>query len=405
MLPTRRARPARLPAFLPVTYTEACIILNMIPRIGPVRLRRLLEVFGEPQAILRAPAARLAGVEGIGTEIARGVAAWESEIDLAAELSRVKDAGVSVLTTQSELYPPALRTIYDPPIVLYVWGELTTRDARGISVVGSRRTTFYGVETARKLSSQLAGAGLTVFSGLARGIDTAAHEGALAAKGRTVAVLGCGLSQIYPPENYGLAERIADGSGAVISEFSMGIRPDRQTFPMRNRIISGCGLGLLVVEASLNSGALISAGQALEQGRPVFSVPGPIDRLSSQGTNSLIQQGAKLVMTCEDVLEELDSLPDLFPPVAPAAANSRPLPAPDVPPPVSPAPLPVRAAAVSLRPQEAAVLDAVEQDETPIDRIIAKCGLPTPVVSSTLLALELKKLIKQQPGKHYVRLG
>ncbi len=139
-----------------MTYTEACIIINMIPRMGPVRLRRLLDVFGEPQAILRAPAARLASVEGIGPEIARGVAAWESEVDLPAELARVKDASVSVLTTQSEHYPPALRTIYDPPIVLYVWGELCARDARGVGVVGSRRTTFYGVETARKLSTELA---------------------------------------------------------------------------------------------------------------------------------------------------------------------------------------------------------------------------------------------------------
>ena len=213
-------------------------------------------------------------------------------------------------------------------------------------------------------------------------------------------MLGCGLSQIYPPENYGLAERITGGSGAVISEYAMSVRPDRQTFPMRNRIISGCGLGLLVVEASLNSGALISANQALDQGRPVFAVPGPIDRPSSQGTNRLIQQGAKLVMGSGDVLEELDSLPALFPTTAPAAPTAS-----IDSDPVSPAPLPARIAGADLRPQETAVLDAIERDETPVDRIISKCGLPTPVVSSTLLALELKKLIKQLPGKHYVRLG
>ena len=382
-----------------MTYTEACIVINMVPRVGPVRLRRLLDAFGEPQAVLRAPADRLAAVEGIGPETARIIAGWEQEIDLSAELARTRDAGVHVLTVQSENYPPALRSIYDPPIVLYVWGELTAREARGIGVVGSRKPTFYGTETSKKLSYQLAAAGLTVYSGLARGIDTAAHEGALAAKGRTVAVLGCGLSQIYPPENYGLAERIAAGNGAVVTEFAMTVNPDKQTFPMRNRIISGCSLGLLVVEASLKSGALISAGQALEQGRPVFAIPGQIDKPSSQGTNRLIQQGAKLVMGSEDVLEELDTLPDLFAPPPPPRVS---------PPTVSPAPAPAPVAATltpaGLRAPEVAVLAAVERDETPVDVVIARCGLPTPVVSSTLLALELKKLIKQLPGKLYVRL-
>ncbi len=189
-----------------------------------------------------------------------------------------------------------MRTIHDPPLSLYVWGELEPRDGQGVGVVGSRKTSFYGTETAKKLSYQLAFAGYTIVSGLARGIDTAAHQGALAAKGRTVGVLGCGLSQIYPPENYALAERIADGNGAIVSEFPMTTSPDRQTFPMRNRIISGSSVGLLVVEAGLNSGALISAGQAADQGRTVFAVPGPIDRDTSQGTNRLIQQGAKLVM-------------------------------------------------------------------------------------------------------------
>ncbi len=382
-----------------MTYTEACIVINMVPRVGPVRLRRLLDAFGDPQTVLRTPADRLASVESIGPETARIIAGWEEEIDLPGERARARDAGVQVLTAQSELYPPALRSIYDPPIVLYAWGELTARDARGVGVVGSRKPPFYGTETSKKLSYQLAAAGLTVFSGLARGVDTAAHEGALAAKGRTVAVLGCGLSQIYPPENYGLAERIAAGNGAVVSEFAMGVNPDKQTFPMRNRIISGCSLGLLVIEAGLKSGALISAGQALEQGRPVFAVPGQIDKPSSQGTNRLIQQGAKLVMGSEDVLEELDTLPDLFAPVRPTPP--KPTAVPPTPPDNSP---PAPSAPAGLRDSERAVLAAVERDETPIDRIIATCGLPTAAVSSTLLALELKKLIKQLPGKHYVRL-
>ena len=389
-----------------MTYTEACIVINMVPRVGPVRLRRLLDAFGEPQAVLRASADRLAAVEGIGPETARIIAGWENGIDLPGELARARDAGVRVLTVQDEGYPPALRSIYDPPVVLYVWGELTVRDARGVGVVGSRKPTFYGTETSKKLSYQLAAAGLTIFSGLARGIDTAAHEGALAARGRTVAVLGCGLSQIYPPENYGLAERIAAGSGAVVTEFAMGVNPDKQTFPMRNRIISGCSLGLVVVEASLKSGALISAGQALEQGRPVLAVPGQIDKPSAQGTNRLIQQGAKLVMGPEDVLEELDALPDLFASAPPPRPVAAPQPAGSVPAPVpASSGLPPAATLAGLRGSEAAVLAAVERDETPVDRIVATCGLPTAVVSSTLLALELKKLVKQLPGKHYVRLA
>ena len=211
--------------------------------------------------------------------------------------------------------------------MLYVWGELTPADARSVGVVGSRQCSFYGTETAKKLSYQLATAGFTVFSGLARGIDTAAHQGAVAAKGRTVAVLGCGLNQIYPPENFALAERIADGNGAVVTEFPMGAPPDRTTFPMRNRIISGCSMGLLVIEAGFQSGALISANQAAEQGRTVFAVPGQIDRPGSQGTNRLIQQGAKLVMDAEDILEELTALPGLggaAPRAVPPGANLRP---------------------------------------------------------------------------------
>jgi DNA processing protein len=376
-----------------MTYTEACIALNMIPRMGPVRLRKLLEVFGDPASVLRAPMDRLGAVGGVGAELARLIATWEDHVDLPAELARIAEAGVHVLTTESENYPLLLRTIHDPPIVLYVHGELTAIDSRALGIVGSRQTSYYGIETAKKLAYQLAYAGLTVFSGLARGIDTAAHQGALAAKGRTVAVLGCGLSQVYPPENFELAEKIAAGAGAVISEFAMNVRPDKQTFPMRNRIISGCSLGLLVVEAGAHSGALISAAQAGEQGRSVFAVPGQIDRPSSHGTNRLIQQGAKLVMDSADILEELAELPGFGPlprrvadPGAdPAAPRAMELP--------------------SLKAEEEAIYAAVDRDETPIDRIILKCGLPTSVVASTLCTLELKKLVKQLPGKNFVRLA
>src|SRR5437868_12487280 len=265
--------------------TEACIALNMLPTVGPVRLRKLLQIFKEPENILAAKRDQLRKVEGIGKDVADQISNWESIVDLPAELKRVKEFGATVITQSSPEYPKPLREIHAPPIVLYVWGEIQERDHHALGIIGSRRTTHYGNESAKKLAYQLAYAGLTVISGLARGIDTAAHQGALAAKGRTIAVIGSGLAKLYPPENAGLAEKIRSGNGSVVSEFSMEIEPDRQTFPMRNRIISGWSHGILVVEAGLNSGALITAAQALEQGRSVYAVPGHINAPSAMGSN------------------------------------------------------------------------------------------------------------------------
>src|SRR5947199_745641 len=288
--------------------TEASIALNMLPTVGPVRLRKLLENFREPQQVLAAKRSELRKVEGIGNEVADQISTWESTVDLAAELKRVRDFGATVITQDSPSYPRSLREIHAPPIVLYVWGELQERDHHAIGIIGARRTTHYGMESAKKLAYQLAYAGLTVISGLARGIDTAAHQGALAAKGRTIAVIGSGLAKLYPPENAALADKIRAGNGAIVSEFSMAIEPDRQTFPMRNRIISGWSQGLLVVEAGANSGALISVAQALEQGRNVYAVPGHINAPTAIGSNRLIQQGAKLVMDASDILDDLQIL-------------------------------------------------------------------------------------------------
>ena len=363
--------------------TEACIVLNMLPTVGPVRLRKLLEVFKEPQQILSAKRSELRKVEGIGGEVADQIASWESIVDLAAELARIRDFGATVITQQSPSYPKSLREIHAPPIVLYLWGELNERDHHAIGIIGARRTTHYGTESAKKLAYQVAYAGLTVISGLARGIDTAAHQGALAAKGRTIAVIGSGLSKLYPPENRGLAEKIRDGNGAIVSEFSMEIEPDRQTFPMRNRIIAGWSHGIVVVEAGLNSGALITASQAVEQGRSVYAVPGHINAPSALGSNRLIQQGAKLVMDASDILDDLQILlPETKP--SPEAA-ARPLP--------------------PLSEDERRVYEAINSTETPIDQISAKCDLPSAIVSSTLLRLELKRLVKQLPGKYFVKLG
>jgi DNA processing protein len=363
--------------------TEACIALNMLPTVGPVRLRKLLEVFKEPQSVLAAKRTELRAVEGIGNEVADQISNWESIVDLTAELNRIREFGATVITQESSSYPKQLRQIHAPPIVLYVWGELKDRDDHAIAIIGARRTTHYGMESAKKLAYQIAYAGLTVISGLARGIDTAAHQGAVAAKGRTIAVIGSGLSKLYPPENRVLAEKIRNGNGAIVSEFSMEIEPDRQTFPMRNRIISGWSHGILIVEAGLNSGALITASQAIEQGRSVYAVPGHINAPSAMGSNRLIQQGAKLVMDASDILDDLQIL----------LPETKPLPEAVV------RPLP------PLSPDERRVYEAIDSAETAIDQIATKCDLPSATVSSTLLRLELKRLVKQLPGKYFVKLG
>jgi len=364
-----------------MTETEACIALNMVPNLGPVRLRRLLEVFETPERVLLARRTELRGVHGVGEEVADSISRWQELVDLPAELARIEQFGATVITRSSREYPRALREIYNPPIVLYVWGTLTERDHRAISVVGSRKTSHYGLECSKRLSYQLAYAGFTVVSGLARGIDTAAHQGALAANGRTIGVIGSGLMQFYPPENQGLAEKMA-ASGAVVSEYPMEFPPSTQTFPYRNRIVAGWGSGLLVVEAGGNSGALITATQAIEHGRMVYAVPGPIDRPSSLGSNRLIQQGAKLVISAADILDDLGTL---FPekPASPAAP----------------------AGGTDLTEAERCVLDCLSSTESGLDFIVGKTRLPTPTVSSTLLALEMKRLVKQLPGQQFVKLS
>lgn len=364
-----------------MTETEACIALNMVPNLGPMRLRKLLEVFETPERVLLARGSELKAVEGIGAELANAIGNWEQHVDLPGELRRIEEFGAHVITQASPEYPRELRQIYNPPILLYVWGTLTERDHRAISVVGSRQTSHYGLESAKRLSYQLAYAGLTVVSGLARGIDTAAHQGALAAQGRTIAVIGSGLMELYPPENLGLGEKIAQ-SGAVVSEFPMTFPPDRKTFPYRNRIVAGWGAGLLVVEAGLKSGALITAGQALEHGRLVYAVPGQIDRPTSMGSNKLIQQGAKLVMSASDILDDLNSL---FPQSATEKAASTP--------------------SRTLSPDEQVVFDALDSTETPLDELVARTRLPAARVSTSLLMLEMKRLVKQLPGSQFVRLG
>lgn len=370
-----------------MTRLEAYIALNLLPRIGPIRVQRLLAQFGEPERILSATLSELKSVPGIGPEMAESIRDWENQVDVAEEQRRMQEHGIGAITVEDESYPPALREIHDPPHLLYIKGEILEQDRHAIAVVGSRRVSHYGREAARRLSFQLAHAGVTIVSGLARGIDTAAHEAALAAGGRTIAVLGSGIGHLYPPENAALADKIAE-NGAVLSEFPVLYVPDRQSFPLRNRIVSGMSQGILVVEAPARSGALITANQAMEQGRNVYAVPGPIDRPTSEGCNRLIQDGAKLVIDSRDVLDEMELLNPPQPRqselgLADSAENSGP---------------PLDAA-------EQAVLDAIGDDELPIDTIIDQASLPSAVVSATLLKLEMKRRVKQLPGKYFVKLG
>ena len=364
-------------------HREALVALNLIEHVGPIRVRQLLEHFGDAPAILRASRSQLLQVRGIGEDTAEAISTWEKNVDLAAELKRIADFGCRVITQADPEYPELLRQIYDPPIVLYVKGELLSKDKNGVAMVGSRMTTHYGLEVARKLAYQLAYLGVTVVSGGARGIDTAAHQGALTAKGRTIAVLGTGINLVFPSENVELYERIA-ANGALITQFPFNRPPDKQAFPIRNRIVAGMTLGTVVVEANLTSGALITSNFATEYGRQVFAVPGRIDSPRSKGCHELIKKGAKLCGGAEDILSEFEYL---FP------VSNRP------PTPNETGVLP----AIALSESEQMVFDKINSEEISIDDVIRHSGLPASAVSVALLGLEMKRLIKQLPGKMFVR--
>jgi DNA processing protein len=366
-----------------MTELESLIALNMIEGLGPVTIRRLVEHFGSAEKALQATEAELRRVEGIGPEMAARVINGRKAVDVSAEIEKIGKERLTIIPFTEPAYPEPLKQIYDPPPLLYVKGELKPEDRHAIAVVGARRCSSYGVSCAERLAAQLVGVGLIVVSGLARGIDTAAHRGALKAKGRTIAVLGSGLNRIYPPENRELAGEIAS-AGAVISEFPMDTGPQRTNFPLRNRLVSGLSLGVVVVEAARKSGALITAAQALEQGRTVFAVPGRIDSFTSRGTHALIKDGAKLVESIEDICQEF---PYLFPAQeAPASEEGgAELPRP------------------KLTPEEEAVFGTLSSEERSIDEIIEACALSPASVSASLLSLEIKHLVIQLPGKMFRR--
>jgi DNA processing protein len=362
---------------------EALVALNLIDGVGPVRVRQLLEHFGEAPAILGASSSQLRQVKGIGPDTAEAIANWEKTIQLGAELKRIQEFGCKIVISGDPEYPELLRQIYDPPIVLYVKGELLPKDKNAVALVGSRMTTHYGLEIARKLAYQLAYLGVTVVSGGARGIDTATHQGALSAKGRTIAVLGTGINVVWPAENQEMFERIA-ANGALVTQFAFNRPGDKQSFPIRNRIVAGMTLGTVVVEANLTSGALITANFANEYGRQVFAVPGRIDSPRSKGCHDLIKKGAKLCEGVEDILSEFEYL---FPPSnkPPSASESGVLPA------------------LELSENEQKVYGALSHEEISIDEVIRHSGLPASAVSVGLLSLEMKRLIRQLPGKLFVK--
>jgi DNA processing protein len=356
--------------------------LAMVSGIGPRIRKALLERFGSATAVLDAAPSDLAAVEGVGPKRAKEIVAARREIDADAVLVECRQNGIDVLVDADPAYPPLLAEIHDPPGVLFVRGQILSQDGLGIAIVGSRHASHYGLMVAEQLAGSLARAGLTIVSGLARGIDGAAHRGALAAGGRTIAVLGSGLLNIYPPEHAELGNQVA-AHGALVSEAPPHSPPVSGAFPQRTRIITGLSLGVIVVEASIKSGALISARHAMEQGREVFAVPGRVDNRLAHGCHRLIRDGAKLVETVDDVLEELGPL---FEPITTSEGSELRHPA-----------------ELQLNEQEAAVLAALGSEPITIDAIVAASGLGVPKVLSTISALEMRRLVRRLEGNRVVR--
>jgi DNA processing protein len=367
--------------------------LRAVPGIGDALLCRLVQSFGSPDAVLHAPHDALTQVDGVGSSLAKAIRQGPGAEDLRSidrELKALERLPIRVLTILDPDYPARLKTIHDPPPLLSVSGALSEADHHAVAIVGTRHATPAGRIVTEQLSRGLAAAGLTVVSGLARGIDGAAHRSALEAGGRTVAVLGCGIDRTYPPEHLSLRKKI-EGQGAVLSELPLGAYPYAQHFPKRNRIISGLSLGLVVVEAALQSGSLITARLAAEQGREVFAVPGSVQSEQSRGTNGLIRQGAKLVEQAGDIIEEL--LPQMEPAFRARLEESR-------------AALTHRVQSVMpvLDDAESALYRLLSPEPVHIDELIVKTGLPAAQVTSLLLALELRGAIRQLPGRSCIKV-
>jgi len=353
------------------------VALNQVSQLGTVKFRRLEAYFGDLGNAWNASLAELKEA-GIENKLAGEIVSARSRISPAAEVERLYRAGVKLANWHHPDYPPRLKEIPDPPPVLYFKGELLPSDERSVAVVGTRSPTAYGREAAARLASDLAGNDVTIVSGLARGIDSIAHQAALDSNGRTIAVVASGLDIVYPKEHTGLCQQIEE-RGAVIGEYPLGVRPDARSFPRRNRLISGITLGTLVIEAGEHSGALWTVQRALEQNREVFCVPGSIFSPASRGTNSLIQQGAKLVANHQDILEELNL----------SVVTHQ---------------IEMRLAQEPEDANESALLRHLDQEPLHIDDIRRRASLPITAVSSLLAMMELKGLVRQVGCMHYIRM-
>ncbi|MEK7864181.1 MAG: DNA-processing protein DprA [Nitrospirota bacterium] len=351
------------------------IALSDVPDIGPVTAKKLLAIYKKPEAVFKAPYKELANIRGIGPAKAKNIKGYSEWGKIDAQLKKLDATGIKIITFSNKDYPETLKNIEDAPIALYIKGTIQKEDRYAVAVVGSRKYSPYGKLAAEKLSSELSSMGFTIVSGMARGIDTLAHTAAINSGGRSIAVLGSGIDVPYPPENRGLMEKLA-ASGCVISEFPPGTLPERENFPKRNRIISGLSLGVLVVEATADSGSLITASCALEQGKEVFAVPGNINSVNSKGTNDLIKKGAKLVQSAEDVIEELA-------PILKGYIRTR------------------EKANIELSVEEKRLCDIMTAEPKHVDMLSRESKMPAQKVLGILLSLELNGIAKQAEGKKF----
>ncbi|OQY27792.1 MAG: DNA protecting protein DprA [Candidatus Cloacimonetes bacterium 4572_55] len=357
----------------------ALLRLLSTPNVGQTRIRNLVDQFGSPEAVFHASIGELSSTPQISLILAEKILSYQDQKWVDNQLRFLDNKKIRIMTLWDAEYPDMLRAIYDPPSVLFIKGELKKEDDLSVGIVGTRRASRYGLKVASKISMELSERGLTVVSGLARGIDTAAHKAALDAGGRTIAVLGCGLDVVYPLENHKFYEDIPL-HGAIISEYPMNTHPEPKNFPPRNRIISGLSQGVLVVEAPIRSGALLTANSALNQGREVFAVPGLITDKRSGGTHNLIKQGAKLVSSVDDILEELRQLPQ-------SITQRKTMSKKNVP---------------SLNKNEAMIYEKLGIEPKHIDLLSEELGMPPSELLVSLLQMELKSAVTQLPGKLFV---